>query len=111
MRTALVIIAAILVLSLGVFVACGPSGEEVTREELGDDWPLTVDSAWVWCQSDQTILMRADGHTYGLNGPAQDAGYPSPDPIWRDDPNMPDGVDAKISLRPLINRGMELCDG
>lgn len=43
----------------------------VTRTELGDRWPLTVDEAWVGCAPELsvfTVLLVVDGTPWALNG-------------------------------------------
>lgn len=92
-------------------IGCGGAGVEVTEKEYGDDWPLTVESAELRCEEPSVVIAEADGTTYALNGAAQQEGYPPVDPIWRDDPEAPEGVDMKVSLRPLNDRGLELCEG
>lgn len=88
-----------------------PEPGEVTREEYGEDWPLTVDEAKVRCEGAMAVVVEADGETYALNGVARQAGYPNVDPIWRDHPDVPDGMDPwKVNIGPLIDLGLELCE-
>lgn len=92
--------------------SCAAPGEVVAEEEYGDDWPFTVAEVRLWCQPPGAVMVRADGTTYGLNGPAQDRlEMPPPTPIWRDDPTAPAGSRAKVSLGPLIDRGRGMCRG
>jgi hypothetical protein len=111
-KTLLLALTALLaVSSLAMLSACSQPGVEVTRDEFGEEWPLTVEVARLWCERPRAVLLEADGTTYGLNGAGQALGHPSPEPIWRDDPDAPEGTSGiKVSLRPLINRGLELCD-
>lgn len=85
----------------------------VTREDFGDDWPLTVDSAEVRCEEGRFVVLEAEGETYGLTGAAQThLDLAPPDPIWRNAPDVPEGMEPwKVSLRPLTERGLELCEG
>jgi hypothetical protein len=48
--------------------------------------------------------------TYGLNGVAEDAGYESIrfSQYWLDDPEL-GAYDYKISLSPVIQRGVDFC--
>jgi hypothetical protein len=48
-----------------------------------------------------------DGEIYWVNGHASTRGYKKIDPIWR---NSPEPYIPKVSIGPLINRGLELCD-
>lgn len=79
----------------------------VSRADLGDAWPLTVESAVVECLPGRVLVVRAEGVTYALNGTAKDRGnYADIDPIWRDNPSI-EGL--KISLQPLLDRGLASC--
>ncbi len=87
------------------------SGVTVTKQELGDKWPLTVDSAKLECRNSVSPGMGAaiahvNGKTYALNGLAKQKGYPDIRPVWRDDPKIPG---AKVSISPLIKRALDLC--
>lgn len=96
--------------TLVALAACQP-GVEITEDEYGEEWPLTVEAARLWCQPPQLVLLEADGQTYAVNGAAQShLNYPAIDPVWRDDPDMPAGVDARVSIAPLIRRGLGMCD-
>ena len=72
-----------------------------------DRWPLTVDEGTLRCEGAGSVTFEAGGQTYAVNGTARglDAGSDI-DIIWADDPDV-DGL--KLSIGPLINRGLELC--
>lgn len=81
----------------------------VSREMLGEEWPLTVASGVLLCKAPSAVLFRSsDGGLYAVNGMAttQDLGEDI-DPIWAD---HPDEYVPKKSIAPLISRGLELCD-
>lgn len=87
----------------------------ITRDDLGDDWPLTVDFGVASCDAftaggmdlKSAIFTAPDGTEYALNGTAKDhTDAADIDPIWKDDPDM-DGL--KINIGPLIDFGLSLC--
>jgi hypothetical protein len=86
---------------------------EVTKAEFGKKWPLSVPSGLLRCESfgpelGEVIFTAPDGTEYGLNGTAQDGGYPPIDPIWLYEPGMK-RYGLKINIGPLIDRGLALC--
>jgi hypothetical protein len=80
----------------------------VTREELGDKWPFTVDSGVIACDGD-AVTFTAEGVTYAVNGTAtaREMGIDI-NAIWAENPGMP-GTGLKIDISPIINRGLEMC--
>lgn len=82
------------------------AGVLVTRESLGDSWPLTVDQAHVECLDGRLAVVHANGTTYALNGTAKSRGYPAVDPIWRANPSIPG---TKINIGPLIDIALKQC--
>lgn len=81
----------------------------ISRESVGEDWPLTVESGIVACEGNNgygAVSFTADGTTYGVNGVALQQGLPRIDPIWADDPSIPGG---KLNIGPIINAGLALC--
>jgi Protein of unknown function (DUF2511) len=84
----------------------GGNSVEVSRTDFRGDWPLTVESGVLACESAGAVTFTANGTTYAVNGIAesQDAGADI-DPIWTDT-----GAGLKKNIGPLIDRGLELCD-
>lgn len=86
----------------------------VTRDDLGDDWPLTVDFGAVDCRTTvidgvtlQSVTFRVPNMQYALNGTAKThSPFPDIDPIWADDPDV---AGLKIGIGPLIERGLARC--
>ena len=87
----------------------------VTRDNLGEEWPLTVDYVILACEPktaggmDLQIasLTAPDGTVYALNGTAKShTDYADIAPIWADNPNV-EGL--KIPISPLIDRARTLC--
>ena len=87
----------------------------VSRNDLGDEWPLTVDYGVLLCENDaagdialQIVTFQdPSGKMYAFNGTAKThTDLPAIDPIWADDPDV-DGL--KIDMGPLNERGLALC--
>lgn len=53
------------------------------------------------------MFVAPDGTDYGLNGTAMDFGHKDIEPIWADNPT---GLTPKLSIGPLIEAGLKLCD-
>jgi hypothetical protein len=83
-----------------------PKGRLVTKAELGDKWPFTVDSGYVECPDSVSAIFRTADAVYGLNGMATSRGYAEPDPIRLADPTIPG---AMISIGPLIDLARQEC--
>lgn len=115
--------------SLVVFLSgCSKPGLELTEEQYGDKWPLTVPSGHVECKND-SVIFHTNGKTYGVNGLAKSRGYPSIDEIWKVDPAFFEMVEevakiekisvdealksmgspSKISIGPILDSGLKLC--
>lgn len=90
---------------------CGGSeaaGQQVTSEDYGNAWPLTVDEGTLRCEpAGQVVFTAPDGTEYAVNGMADTAGYADIDPIWAGsrDPGIP-----KMSMGPLIDDGLAMCE-
>jgi hypothetical protein len=100
-------IGASLVLFTGL-VAC--SGDEISKEQLGEDWPLTVESGVLKCIEDNGVplaTIEVNGVEYQLNGAAKSRGYEDIDIIWSNNPSIPG---TRLSLSPLISKALELCN-
>ena len=52
---------------------CGaaPGERAITRAEFGEAWPLTVDGGVIACVDGSSVVFRADGVTYAINGTAR----------------------------------------
>ncbi|MDJ0363587.1 DUF2511 domain-containing protein [Hymenobacter sp. H14-R3] len=65
-----------------------PSGKsvEITRAELGEDWPFAVEKVTVHCTGHgmYRLVTDSDGHTYGLNGTSKSARKSDGSPKWED---------------------------
>jgi hypothetical protein len=86
----------------------GGSAVEVSRSDFGNEWPLTVDSGTLDCDEPGLVTFSANGTTYAVNGLAIGSDrWPDIDAIWADDPQQPG---LKISIGPLIDRGLAICE-
>jgi len=94
--------------------ACSQPDVEVTEQEWGSKWPFTVSSGRLECKG-QAVIFHANGQSYAVNGVAKQRGYASIDSIWREDPEMKQAlggkadVGPKVSVGPIIERGLSLC--
>jgi len=87
------------------------NAQQVSSADYGADWPLTVDSGTLRCEGAGAVTFTADGTTYWVNGTAgglaDENGWADIEAIWADDPS---GDAPKISIGPLIDDGLKLCD-
>jgi hypothetical protein len=95
-----------------VLCACSSSSGaggvgHVTREDMGDNWPLTVDGGTLHCEGAGAVTFTTDdGTTYAVNGLALGMHkWPDIDPLWAD---ASGGL--KKDIGPLIERGLSLCN-
>lgn len=86
----------------------------VSRDQFGEDWPLTVEGGVLSCQpgttgSNSAVFIIA-GETYSVNGTAQaraeDYEARPLEEIWADNPAI---AGAKRNIGPLIDLGLTLC--
>ncbi len=92
---------------LGTDMSVSADTGEISREEYGENWPFTVDSGRLECWRGPAAVFVTDGTVYQLNGVAKQMGHAPIDPIWRDNPAIPG---TKISLGPVIQRALKLCN-
>jgi hypothetical protein len=85
----------------------------VSRETMGDSWPLTIASGELSCEGSGGVgavyFTSDEGTSYYVNGIAKGqhpAGTHDIREIWADDPAI-GGV--KTNIGPLIDRGLTLC--
>ncbi len=87
-----------------------PKGQ-VSRSELGEEWPLTVDEGVLACDGKDgtgSATFTSGGTKYALNGLAKGKGDGIDiDPIWAPNPEV-SGLKKDIS--PLIDRALALCE-
>jgi len=90
-------------------VTSSNSRVHVTREQFGNEWPLTVDSGDVECIDGLYVVFHHHGTAYALNGIAESRGYPKIDPIWKDNEAFASmGIESKLNIQPLLDAGLEL---
>ena len=83
-----------------------PPGEWVSKTEVGDPWPLTVEGGWLDCIAGDEIVFRSGEKAYAVNGTASDHKYARIDPIWRRSPSI---AGTRINIGPLLDRGLKVC--
>jgi len=65
--------------------ACGDPEVIVTRDQFGEDWPLTLNSAVVVCADEgATPLLKVGVKRYALNEAARARGYPEATEVARE---------------------------
>ena len=116
------------VTSVIILSACSEPGTDITRMELGDKWPFSVDSGKLECIQD-AVVFHANGKVYAVNGFAETMGYDAIDEIWVEDPSFFEiakaiassenrpidevvksmGTPPKISIGEVIRKGLKLC--
>lgn len=104
---------------IGIYLFFGESsrsGQKVTSEEYGEDWPFTVSEGIVHCYDGREYVFQTGGTKYSLNGWADTfadkKGYESNlHAIWRKDPKFPDLPDLNvyITIGNLTTLAEKLC--
>lgn len=101
---------AALTLLAGCGGSSGPKSREISRADLGDQWPLTVESGTLHCNGGDgvgEVYLTVDGVNYAINGNAKGTGrYQDVTPIWADDPGT---GGLKKGIDHLIDEGLKLC--
>ncbi|WP_417788392.1 DUF2511 domain-containing protein [Stutzerimonas xanthomarina] len=83
------------------------AGEIVTAKEFGENWPFTVDEGRIECREAGALVFVHGDFEYQLNGVATQQGYTSINSIWRWNPDIPG---TRISITPIIQRALKLCN-
>ncbi len=84
----------------------------ISAEVFGDAWPFTFEEGYVACHAGNavTVMDAESGRMYPLNGAAKGKasalGLDDLTLVWRDDPEI---AGAKVSVRAVIEKGLELC--
>ena len=99
----------VLLVALCLISSCAESGRQVTRKELGDRWPLSVDSGHVDCDQG-ALVFRYDGTSYALNMIALGKGHQGIEPISKNAAGSPRNHNPlKVDLTPLIDLARQRC--
>ena len=88
-----------------------PHGQLVSRTQMPETWPLTVDRGYLRCeQPGRAVVFTTErGRQYGVNGVAQGR-YPSIEPIWAPDPDPTMAeAGARKGIGSLISLGLAMC--
>ncbi|MEV7415649.1 hypothetical protein [Streptomyces sp. NPDC089919] len=83
-----------------------PTREQVAAADFAK-WPFTVPDGELRCRDGLLVTFATSGFEYGINGMAQDRGYPRPDAIWAYSPSLGHGL--KVSIDEVLKRGLRLC--
>jgi hypothetical protein len=117
-RRQLIMLGVAFVALIAVFVwsQSGPQSSPrgfVSREMMGDAWPLSVDSGILRCLDGRMIVLEANGTTHAVNSLAAGAKTASGDLRW---PNIKELSVARAdaeglikNVQPLVDRGLALC--
>ena len=114
----------VIVVFLMVVACITAPGEFISAEDYGDDWPLTVESARLFCKANM-VWVEVNDKAYPVNGTAMTA-LDSGDTdklirdvkaIWAFDEEFNKEMEAatgenprfRISINPLIQDGLALC--
>lgn len=95
----------------------------IYEKDYGEHWPFTVDKGLLKCEM-SAVFFIVEGKTYTINGIANGyigkKGYYDVRDIWLDDTiainnlvanGVPkDMAKSKISIAPIINDGLKLCN-
>lgn len=98
-----------------ILVLCGCSSdkgfgttEEVTADDYGSAWPLTVDSAKLTCSEVGSLSITVDGQTFALDPePYPAAIHPNLGRALIPAPSSPNGYK---DLAPLLEDAGALCE-
>lgn len=74
-------------------------GKYISRDQLGDAWPLLVEDGTIIC-SGTAILLRTNRGLVAVNGTARGQKR------WKD---IFDITRAGMSVQPIIDRGLKVC--
>lgn len=85
--------------------AAGGQTRTVSRADLGQSWPLTVESGALACTGG-AITIDVGGTKYAVNGTAKSTGALDITPVWAPNPNV---AGLRKNIAPLIDEGQKLC--
>lgn len=114
----------LLLLAIGI-ASCSSkqSFKEISKSEFGDQWPFTVEKGILECipqkkvdglpeNSMNAIIFTVGATQYAVNGAATakagENGYQEIIEIMRDDESI--GGGAKMSIQPIIDEGLKICN-
>jgi len=102
----------VVVLILFSSTACSQKGELITKEEYGSDWPYSVQSGRLYCDTPgSNVVMKSGGKVYALNGRAMGNAKKRGYVIARDTIKLrdKDGFFTVGSASKIIRRGLSKC--
>ncbi len=91
---------------VAIITAIDNDVQEISADDFGIDWPLTVEHGILVCSLGQVTFVHG-GVEYAVNPVAERTGlYERLDPLRA---HVAPGAGASKSLEPLIDAGLELC--
>ncbi len=97
---------------LAVVGAANATDNLITRTDFGDTWPFAFEQGVLHCVPGPAVFVfdPVGAKGYPLNGPANIQAYrlklhPLAE-VWRENPALPG---TKVSVGPVIERGLKLC--
>jgi len=89
------------------------SGVQVSKADMGEKWPFTVENGLVHCFDGRELVFEANGIKYSLNGWAEtfasEKGYNTNlKAIWARDPKYPD-LELFLSIGPITDLAEAEC--
>jgi len=90
-----------------------PTGQAITRGQVGPEWPFTVSHGVVYCIDEREFIFETGGKKYPLNGWAMTfadrKGYEKRlDPIWLENTEYP-GLGLRVSTGAVESIAERLC--
>ena len=81
---------------------------KISRDDLGDAWPFTVNSGVIACNHPSSaVVFFTNEKMYAVNGVAKGQNrYADAREILRDHPSV---AGSKIDIGPILDRGLKLC--
>ena len=81
---------------------------KISRADLGDEWPFTVDSGVIACNHPSSaVVFFTNEKIYAVNGVAKgEKRYADVREILRDHPSV---AGSKVDIGPILDRGLKLC--
>lgn len=95
-------------------VLAAPKIELLDAEEFGTAWPFIAEEMHLLCMPGNAVVVSdpETGVMYPVNGiasgKARQLALEPLEKVWRDNPELPG---TKVSVGPVIERGLKLCTG
>jgi hypothetical protein len=102
---------ALLVISSSLLLACSPDkgfgeSQDVSRDDHGSAWPLTVDKAVLTCSPEGDLFITIEGYTVDLEASSEADADRALLRSWEE---QADGTGERMDLSPLVEDARDLC--